>query len=146
MNNKVLLMILDGWGEGRQDESNVIYTQGAPYIEALRKQYPMSTLKACGEYDANIMKRLLGVQGNLWAECIVKDSHYEYMLYPRAFAIAEIGWTPQEKREFFHFRERSLILITVFREKGYNTFDLFNESLRAQTGRLRFDDPTFKLL
>ena len=50
MNNKVLLMILDGWGEGRQDESNVIYTQGAPYIEALRKQYPMSTLKACGEY------------------------------------------------------------------------------------------------
>ena len=36
MNNKVLLMILDGWGEGRQDESNVIYTQGAPYIEGLR--------------------------------------------------------------------------------------------------------------
>ena len=49
MDKKVLLMILDGWGEGRQDESNVIYAQGAPYIEALRKQYPMSTLKACGE-------------------------------------------------------------------------------------------------
>ena len=32
MDKKVLLMILDGWGEGRQDESNVIYTQGAPYI------------------------------------------------------------------------------------------------------------------
>ena len=42
-------MILDGWGEGRQDESNVIFTQGAPYIEGLRKQYPMGTLKACGE-------------------------------------------------------------------------------------------------
>ena len=49
MDKKVLLMILDGWGEGRQDESNVIYTQGAPYIEGLRKNYPMSTLKACGE-------------------------------------------------------------------------------------------------
>ena len=49
MDRKVLLMILDGWGEGRQDESNVIYTQGAPYIEGLRKQYPMGTLKACGE-------------------------------------------------------------------------------------------------
>ena len=49
MDKKVLLMILDGWGEGRQDESNVIYTQGAPYIESLRKQYPMGTLKACGE-------------------------------------------------------------------------------------------------
>ena len=50
MNNKVLLMILDGWGEGRQDNSNVIFTQGAPYIESLRKNYPMSTLKACGEH------------------------------------------------------------------------------------------------
>ena len=49
MDKKVLLMILDGWGEGRQDESNVIYTQGAPYIESLRKNYPMATLKACGE-------------------------------------------------------------------------------------------------
>ena len=49
MDKKVLLMILDGWGEGRQDESNVIYSQGAPYIEALRKTYPMATLKACGE-------------------------------------------------------------------------------------------------
>ena len=49
MDRKVLLMILDGWGEGRQDESNVIYTQGAPYIEGLRKQYPMGTLQACGE-------------------------------------------------------------------------------------------------
>ena len=28
---------------------------------------------------------------------------------------------------------------------GYNTFDLFGESLKAQTGRLRFDDPSFRL-
>ena len=37
MDKKVLLMILDGWGEGRQDDSNVIFSQGAPYIENLRK-------------------------------------------------------------------------------------------------------------
>lgn len=46
---KVLLMILDGWGEGRQDASNVIYTQGAPFIEKLRATYPYSHLNACGE-------------------------------------------------------------------------------------------------
>ncbi|MCR5003972.1 MAG: 2,3-bisphosphoglycerate-independent phosphoglycerate mutase [Bacteroidales bacterium] len=50
MNRKVLLMILDGWGEGRKDHSNVIYTQGAPFIESLRAKYPMSHLQACGEY------------------------------------------------------------------------------------------------
>ena len=49
-NKKVLLMILDGWGEGRHDHSNVIYTQGAPYIDRLRGRYPMSHLQACGEY------------------------------------------------------------------------------------------------
>ena len=52
MDKKVILMILDGWGEGRQDESNVIYSQGAPYIESLRKDYPMATLTAC-DVDLN---------------------------------------------------------------------------------------------
>ena len=50
MNRKVLLMILDGWGEGRHDSSNAIYTQGAPFIDSLRAKYPMSHLQACGEY------------------------------------------------------------------------------------------------
>ncbi|MFA6334132.1 MAG: 2,3-bisphosphoglycerate-independent phosphoglycerate mutase [Bacteroidales bacterium] len=49
MNKKVLLMILDGWGEGKKDKSNVIYTQGEPNIDALRAKYPMSFLSACGE-------------------------------------------------------------------------------------------------
>lgn len=49
MNKKVLLMILDGWGEGKKDKSNVIYTQGEPNIDALRAKYPVSFLSACGE-------------------------------------------------------------------------------------------------
>lgn len=43
-------MILDGWGEGKHDHSNAIYTQGAPFIDSLRAKYPMSHLHACGEY------------------------------------------------------------------------------------------------
>ena len=43
-------MILDGWGEGRHDQSNAIYTQGAPFIDSLRAKYPMAHLQACGEY------------------------------------------------------------------------------------------------
>ena len=50
MNRKVLLMILDGWGEGRHDYSNAIWTQGTPNIDALRAKYPSSHLNACGEY------------------------------------------------------------------------------------------------
>ncbi len=43
-------MILDGWGEGRHDHSNAIYTQGQPFIDSLRAKYPYSHLNACGEY------------------------------------------------------------------------------------------------
>ena len=32
MDKKVLLMILDGWGEGKHDRSNAIYTQGTPNL------------------------------------------------------------------------------------------------------------------
>ncbi len=49
MGKKVLLMILDGWGLGREDKSNAIYTQGQPHIDALREKYPHSQLMACGE-------------------------------------------------------------------------------------------------
>lgn len=49
MGKKVLLMILDGWGLGRCDKSNAIYTQGQPNIDALRAKYPHSQLMACGE-------------------------------------------------------------------------------------------------
>ncbi|MEN6618491.1 MAG: 2,3-bisphosphoglycerate-independent phosphoglycerate mutase [Rikenellaceae bacterium] len=49
MDKKVLLMILDGWGEGKKDKSNVIYTQGEPNIDVLRAKYPMSLLSASGE-------------------------------------------------------------------------------------------------
>ena len=42
-------MILDGWGEGKKDKTNVIYTQGQPNIDKLRANYPTSFLSACGE-------------------------------------------------------------------------------------------------
>ena len=50
MGKKALLMILDGWGEGKKDHSNVIYTQGAPFIDSLRAKYPMSNIVAV-DYD-----------------------------------------------------------------------------------------------
>ncbi|MDR0414433.1 MAG: 2,3-bisphosphoglycerate-independent phosphoglycerate mutase [Prevotellaceae bacterium] len=46
---KVLLMILDGWGNGRHDRTNAIYTAGAPNMERLAGAYPSSELLACGE-------------------------------------------------------------------------------------------------
>lgn len=52
---------------------------------------------ACeGQPASEVLTHLLGVQGNLWSEFVITDSHFEYMLYPRAFAIAETGWSAKE--------------------------------------------------
>ena len=76
---------------------------------------------------------ILGLQGNLWCEWVPTVSHAEYMLYPRAFALAEIGWHKQEEGGYPAFRERALALSDVFRRRGYNPFDLRTESERART-------------
>ena len=73
------------------------------------------------------LDHLLGVQGNLWHELIPTPSHTEYMLYPRVFAIAEIGWSPLEAKDPSDFRERATAHAAALRERGYTTFKLEEE-------------------
>jgi len=73
------------------------------------------------------ISHLLGIQGNLWCEFISSAEQFEYMLYPRAFAIAEIGWSPQEVRSYPDFRRRALSLSKRISKRGYNTFNLEEE-------------------
>ena len=47
--NRVLLMILDGWGMGDGTKSDVISSTGTPNIDALKKTYPSSFLLTSGE-------------------------------------------------------------------------------------------------
>ena len=49
---------------------------------------------------------VLGLQGNLWAEYIRADEDCDWKLWPRAAAIAEIGWTPQADRDWDDFYGR----------------------------------------
>ena len=49
-NKKAMLMILDGWGIGKGDKSDVISTAPTPFIDSLMKEYPHSQLLASGEY------------------------------------------------------------------------------------------------
>lgn len=49
MKNKTVLMILDGWGKGRQDKTDGIYLANTPYIDELYKSYPNSNLITYGK-------------------------------------------------------------------------------------------------
>lgn len=70
---------------------------------------------------------ILGLQANLWSEYIPTADNMEYLLYPRAFAIAEIGWSTRERKPYQEFRERAIRFADTVRDEGYNPFDLKTE-------------------
>jgi 2,3-bisphosphoglycerate-independent phosphoglycerate mutase len=46
---KVLLVVMDGWGLGKQDETNPIYLADTPVWDRLIRQHPFTALKASGK-------------------------------------------------------------------------------------------------
>jgi hexosaminidase len=58
------------------------------------------------ELSADEQKYVLGVQGNLWTEYIATPAQAEYMTFPRATALAEIGWVPSGGKNFEDFATR----------------------------------------
>lgn len=46
-------------------------------------------------FSSNLLPgfKLIGVQGNLWSELLVKDEILRYQLFPRMFGVAEVGWS-----------------------------------------------------
>lgn len=48
LKNRMLLMILDGWGIGNKSRSDVIYNANTPNMDMLMKQYPTSQLFTSG--------------------------------------------------------------------------------------------------
>ena len=107
--------------------------QDAPYSqpESIGGYLPLEKVysydPAPATMDNTVAQYIMGVQANLWAEFIVTDDHYEHMLWPRAIAIAEIGWSNPEKREYADFRQRAIKIVDRMLEEGYKPFDLKNE-------------------
>jgi len=94
------------------------YYQGDPKTEPLaiggnlpiEKVYQFDpTPKALSPEEA---AHILGGQANLWTEYIATPEHAEYMTYPRLAAMAEVLWSPKEKRNWRDFFGR---LLTQFK-------------------------------
>ena len=94
-----------------------------PYMP-LQKVYSYNPREGLDEEQA---KLIYGIQGNLWVEYIPTEELVEYMIYPRILAIAEIGWSNPDERNYDEFKERAITAVNGLRAKGYNAFDLANE-------------------
>jgi hexosaminidase len=73
-----------------------------------------------------------GVQGNLWTEYIANKDLASFMLYPRAMAIAENGWT-KTKTGFDHFTNRVTKWQPIIKQKGLHFSDhLYNIQITSK--------------
>lgn len=52
-------------------------------------------------------KYIKGGQANLWTEQVYNMRHLRYMTWPRGFAIAEVLWSPKEKRNWNSFYKKT---------------------------------------
>ncbi len=87
----------------------------------LSKVYSYNPL--AGELTPEEAKHIIGVQGNVWTEYMNESSYVEYMAYPRACAIAEVGWLDFEKRNFDDFAKRLQGHFKRFDAMGVNYFN-----------------------
>jgi hexosaminidase len=73
-------------------------------LTPVREVYTYEPLPA--QLSADETQYVLGAQANLWTEYILSSQQAEYMVYPRACALAEVVWSPKEKRDYLDFLQR----------------------------------------
>lgn len=88
--------------------------QGTETVEAVYNYQPLNGV------DAELQPYYMGVQANFWSEWVLEPSTLEYLILPRLAAVAEAGWTPQEKRNFESFKERIRKDAELYELKGWD--------------------------
>lgn len=63
---------------------------------------------------------IIGAQCNVWTEYMKTPEHVEYMVYPRAIAMAEVVWSPREGRDYADFVNRMRWHVNVLKQLGVN--------------------------
>lgn len=107
--------------------------QDAPYSqpEAIGGYLPLKKVYGYepvpDSLSADEARLMYGVQANLWTEYIPTEEHAEYMLYPRAIALAEVAWSKPENKSWEDFHRRALKIVDELKAKGYHPFELKNE-------------------
>jgi hexosaminidase len=93
----------------------------------LEKVYAYEPVPA--ELSSEEGKYVMGAQANLWTEYIADESHAQRMVLPRMCALAEVLWTPKEKRNEAEFINRLMKHWEMLETREYNiSTSIFNVS------------------
>ena len=102
------------------------YTEGTAEEEGgaigfqttLEKVYSFDPIPA--ELEPKFHARVLGAQGQLWRERMPSLPVVERRAFPRLSALAEVVWSPPERKNFADFRARLNWLLARFDRLGVN--------------------------
>ncbi|MGH7978903.1 MAG: family 20 glycosylhydrolase, partial [Limisphaerales bacterium] len=84
---------------------------------------------------AALQSHILGPQGNLWTEYVASLPHVQYMVFPRACAMAEVGWSAKDARNWDDFQWRLAVDAQRLDELGVN----YRHTPPASFARVRTD-------
>ncbi|MEM9633792.1 MAG: beta-N-acetylhexosaminidase [Pseudomonadota bacterium] len=87
--------------------------QGSCWLEPGASWAGVATPEASYLYEPseglseNSQKLLRGVQACIWCEHMTNNEIFNHMVFPRLYAVAEIGWTPADNRDWQRFAHRA---------------------------------------
>jgi hexosaminidase len=92
---------------------------------------PLSKVYNYEPFSAELLPQdeqyIKGIQANVWTEYMPMPQQVEYMVFPRAIALAEIAWSPKELRNYNDFLIRLRQHRSILKDKKVNFFDRFEE-------------------
>lgn len=89
-------------------------------------------------------KNVYGAQCQLWSELMTKPEHVEYQAFPRLTALAELTWTPQERKNYQDYYKRLVKHASVLDAYQVN-YRYINPLPLAKWNREMLDKPVFSL-
>ena len=102
------VIMTPAWGGGLYLD----YYQGDRKVEPVTIQSSPVYLSETYGYNPvpdtlkTLSQHILGVQCNNWSEYMYSNAKREYQMYPRALALAEIAWSPLNRKNFKDFCRR----------------------------------------
>ena len=94
------------------------------------------------DLSPNRIKHILGAQANVWTEYLVKPEDITYMVLPRMAALAEVVWSPKDKRDWKSFYAKLPYHFALYSEMGLN----YSESVNNLYFRVKTDENKIKML
>ena len=95
---------------------------GRGWVISLEDVYRFDPAPAALQPDQ--LKHILGVQAPIFTEHMRTEERVEYMTFPRAAALAEVAWSPAERRDWADFQARLPAQLRATTRWGFTTHPL----------------------